>query len=139
MKRAGLVAIALVAVAAALRLYAFVHEDVQIFSDLIEFTKTAAQSLTSAGFWAGTRPPAVPLIHKLIGDDPTVIAWVQVIVGVCAWSALALAVFATTRSVVMSGVGLIAVLVLGSSSVVAEWDKVIVAAGWGRWLLALCF
>src|SRR5262245_44046463 len=66
MTRQRAIVAALIVCAAGLRLYAFAHQDLQIFSDLIEFDKVAAQPVTSVAFWAGSRPPAVPFVHKLL-------------------------------------------------------------------------
>lgn len=134
-----IIATALIVVAAALRLYAFTRQDVQVFSDTSAFQSVAIQPVLSEAFWAGMRPPAIPLVHKLLGSQPVVIAWAQVLLGLVAWSALALAVFATIAHRWMRHLALAAILLIGTSSVVAQWDKVILAESLTLSFMALCF
>ncbi len=110
------------------------------------------------GLLGAHRPPVYLFALKVLGENREVVTWMQLLVGVAAWTWLAFATARSLRTSAGRAVGLAAVLLLGSCLDVAQWDRVIgteslsislgvmiVAAAlwwWARWspvgVVALC-
>ena len=59
-----------------------------IWNDTRSYRSVADQPLWSGAFWAGHRPPLVPLVMKAVGSSAGFVA-VQAVVFVVAWAVLA--------------------------------------------------
>ena len=74
---------------------------------------------------AAHRPPVYPLFLKVLGENRQVVTWVQLVVGVAAWTWLAAATARNLRTQAGRAIGFVAILLVGSSLGVAQWDRVI--------------
>jgi hypothetical protein len=132
---------------AALRLVNFdTLQEVRSFPDTPVYTKLASRSLFDPTFWAGARPWTVPLVFKLLGNDPSSIAVVQLIFSIASWGALALRVAGAVQFAWLRAFAFGVMLLFSLSAEIAIWDGVLLPdsislsfmalliAGW-LWLL----
>jgi hypothetical protein len=107
-----------------------------IWTDTASYTTVAGHPLWSTGFWAGQRPPLVPLVMKLVGSNTGFVAF-QCLVAVAAWGFLALTV---GRLVAPGWRQLVAVwIVLGfaTSTPVILWNRSVLSESLSMSILAL--
>jgi hypothetical protein len=130
---------ALVALAYAWVRVAHLHaleEPLQTFDSAI-YLGMARMSPGDTRFWIGERPWTVPLVFKMLPDDPRAIAWFQLAVSTVCWT-LAAAVFARSlRAPLLRLAAFAAILLLSLSAAVAVWDGVILSESLSLSLMAL--
>ncbi len=76
-----------------------------------------------SGLTLRSRPPVVPFVYWMLGENTMRIAVVQGLVGGVSWLALAAAVQRTMRSRVAKAVVVGLVLIIGLTDVVCRWDS----------------
>jgi hypothetical protein len=77
------------------------------------------------GVLAAHRPPVYLLFLKLLGENRQLVTWVQILVALAAWVWLAAATARNLRSRPGRAIGFLAILFVGSSLGMAQWDRVI--------------
>jgi hypothetical protein len=84
-------------------------------------------SLFSVDFWAGPRPPSVPLLYKLLPDSNSWRALGQLVVSIGSWLTLAGVVAWCVRTPALRWVSAGLVLLLSLSVWVTQWDPLILS------------
>jgi hypothetical protein len=126
-RRTSLIAIGLVFVAYAwLRLgtAAPVIEKPRILADTTAYTRISAVPISKLDFWAGSRPPAFPLLLKITGQDYNLAAAVQLCISIVAWGLLALLVSQFLRPAWLQVSGFALILLFSVDRHIASWDFV---------------
>jgi hypothetical protein len=139
-KRFRLAAIALVFLAyAGLRLAtaAAVLEKPRILADTTAYTRISAQSADQLSFWAGSRPPAFPLLLKIAQQDYNRAATFQLVISILAWGVLALAVSSLLRPSWLQVAGFALLLAFSLDRHIAAWDFVMMTESLSLSSLAL--
>jgi len=107
-----------------------------IWFDSTSYATVAGHPLWSTGFWAGQRPPVVPLVLKLAGSSTGFTA-LQSLVAVAAWGLLAF----TVGQLVPAGWRRVAavwvVLAFASSTPVVLWNRSVLSESLSLSLLAV--
>jgi hypothetical protein len=99
---------------------------VSSYPDSQEYLATAHHSLLSSDFWAGERSPAVALLYKLLPSDHLREIG-QVALSIAAWLGLAAALARSLKMPAARVAGFVAVLLLGSTPWVVEWDPLMLS------------
>jgi hypothetical protein len=107
-----------------------------VWQDSKSYISVAGQAFWSLSFWAGARPPLVPLLWKLTGSPPSFVLG-QTLVAVAAWGALAWVVGRSAppgwRRTVATG----AVLAFATSPPIVIWDRSVLSESLSVSLIAL--
>jgi hypothetical protein len=106
-----------------------------IWTDSTSYAAVAGHPLWSTGFWAGQRPPLVPLLLKLV-DSSTGFVAMQSVVAVAAWGLLAFTVGALLAPGWRRVVAVWAVLALASSTPITLWNRSVLSESLSLSLLA---
>jgi hypothetical protein len=93
-----------------------------IWTDSTSYAAVAGHPLLSTGFWAGQRPPLVPLLLKLVNSSTGFVA-MQSVVAVAAWGLLAFTVGALLAPGWRRVVAVWAVLAFASSTPITLWNR----------------
>ncbi len=107
-----------------------------IWTDTASYMTVAGHPLWSTGFWAGQRPPLVPLVMKLVGATTGFVMF-QCLVAVAAWGFLA---FSVGRLVAPGWQRVVAVwIVLGfaTSTPVILWNRSVLSESLSMSILAV--
>jgi hypothetical protein len=107
-----------------------------IWFDSSSYATVAGHPLGSTGFWAGQRPPLVPLVLKLVGSATGFTA-LQSLVAVAAWGLLALTVGRLVPGGWRRVVAVWVVLAFASSTPVVLWNRSVLSESLSLSLLAL--
>src|SRR5438270_6870 len=105
--------------------------------DTAGYLDVASHSLFSLGFWAGARPPALPLLYKVLPDSDSARAWGQFAVSVVCWPLLAGAVARCLRPGVYRYLAFGAVLLFSMTIPIIQWDRVLLSESLSISLTAL--
>jgi hypothetical protein len=141
-------AVGAVVVFAAARIVPFARARVGLVLDSFDYLDLAKHE-SLFGRLSAHRPPGYLLVLSALGENRQLVTWFQLFAGIAAWSWLAFATARSLRTRLARGAAFVAILVLGSSLDVVQWDRLIgteslsislgvavVAAGlwwWGRW------
>jgi hypothetical protein len=107
-----------------------------IWTDTTSYAIVAGHSLLSTGFWAGQRPPAVPLLLKMVNSSYA-FTDLQSLIAVAAWGFLA---FTVGRMVSPGWRRLVAVwtvLAFATSTPIVLWNRSVLSESLSLSLLAL--
>lgn len=123
---------------AAYKLWQCLVGDPLVWQDSLSYQARAGLSLFGRGFWAGHRPPVIPLLWRLTGTDTSFVV-VQTIVSIVAWSTLAVVVALLARRtwprLLAGGV----VLGFAATTPIVQWDRSVLSESISLSLLALLF
>lgn len=110
-----------------LRLAAFLPASPRVFPDSGTYVEHSRQSLFGQAFWAGPRPPTLPLLYKLLPDGDSWRTGAQLAISIVSWLALAAAVAwcVGRRWVRLAGFAL--VLAFSCTVWVTQWDAVVLS------------
>jgi len=111
----------------ALRVVAFEGVTTVVYRDSESYLDVARQSLLSPGFWLGARPWTVPLIYKLLPGDDEARAIAQLVISMACWTALAVAVARSVRSLAYRSVAFAVVLAFSASFSIIRWDRLVLS------------
>jgi len=114
-------AIALYAIA---RFVPFARARVGMVLDSFDYLELARHT-SWLGLLAARRPPVYLLVLRVLGENRQLVTWLQLLVGTVAWAWLAVATARNLRTGAGRAVGFSAILVLGSSLEVVQWDRLI--------------
>ena len=125
-----------VAVAGTLRVWQVVGRPPLGWNDTADFVDSSLASWTSLGLWAGARPPAVPVILKVVGEDAATFVHGQAAFAVLCWAALAVSL-----ATVVPGRGrwpaAAAVVAFSTTSPVTMWERSVLSESLALSLMAL--
>lgn len=107
------------------------------FYDTTEFLDIASRPLTSAYFWATTRPPITPLFFRLLDADPSRIVTAQLWLSILSWGVLALVLALVIRTVWLKPIAFLLVLAFSLGQNVIIWDALILGDSMSLSFLAL--
>jgi hypothetical protein len=107
-----------------------------IWFDSTSYATVAGHPLWSTGFWAGQRPPLVPLVLKLVDSSNGFVA-LQSLVAVAAWGLLAFTVGRLVPAGWRRVVAVWIVLALASSTPVVLWNRSVLSESLSLSLLAV--
>jgi hypothetical protein len=93
-----------------------------IWQDSSSYAAVSAHSLFSMGFWAGTFPPIVPLLIRIVGSGTSFIV-VQSSIAAVAWGLLVLAVGVHLRNGVGRVVATLLILGFACSNAITLWNN----------------
>jgi hypothetical protein len=110
-----------------LRLAAFLPASPRVFPDSGTYVKYSRQSLFTQAFWAGPRPPTVPLLYKLLPDSDSWRTGAQLACSIVAWLALAAAVAWCVARPWVRLAGFAVVLAFSCSVWVTQWDAAVLS------------
>ena len=123
-------------VAGAVRIWQAVDRPALGWADTTDFVATSREAWASTGLWAGSRPPLVPVVLKLVGEDASAFVHWQAAVAVLCWVALAVSV-----ATVVPGRGrwfaAAAVVAVSLTSAVTMWERSVLSESLALSLLAL--
>lgn len=123
-------------VAGAVRIWQAVDRPALGWADTTDFVASSREAWASTGLWAGPRPPLVPVVLKLVGEDATAFVHWQAAVAVLCWAALAVSV-----ATVVPGRGrwpaAAAVVAVSVTSPVTMWERSVLSESLALSLLAL--
>jgi len=115
-------------------------QEVKVVIDSASYTNMASTPVWSSALWAHVPfPPTVPLIYKLLGESPYLIAYFQSALSILSWSLLAVCVAREMRAWWLRIVSFAAILTISLSSDVIIWDWNILSESLSLSLLALFF
>ncbi len=109
------------------------------FGDVHEYFEVASQSILSKSFWIAIRPPVIPLLYKLIGNNKDSISSFQLWFSILSWCSLALVVVSTCRSSVVKPVAFGAILGFSLSQEIIMWDYLILSESISISLMVIFF
>jgi hypothetical protein len=135
---AALAALAGIGVFAWFRIWQARVGDPLIWQDSLQYQSLGNQRLLSHWLWAGDRPPVTPLFWKLSGNATTFV-FLQTLVSILAWSALAVAVARLVRPRWGQRFGGAAVLGFAATRPVTQWDRSVLSESLSLSVLALLF
>jgi hypothetical protein len=115
------ITLALLGVFAAFRFWQALLPPQGVWEDSLDYEAVARFPLLSSSFWAGSRPPMVPLLWKLTGT-PTSFVVAQTAIAVLAWGFLAVTVGGLTPGGWQRILATAAVLAFACTLAVTEWD-----------------
>ena len=139
------------------RVIPFARAKVGVDFDSFDYLALARHD-SIGGTLAAHRPPVYLLLLKLLGENRQLVTWVQLVVALAAWVWLAAGTARNLRTRAGRAVGFVAILLVGSSLGMSQWDRVIgteslsISLGvttlavvlwwWGRWspwgIVAVC-
>lgn len=120
-----------------LRLGGFSGVRTLVYPDTAGYLDVASRSLFSLDFWAGARPPALPLLYKVLPDSDSARAWGQFAVSVVCWPLLAGAVARCLRPGAYRYLAFGAVLLFSMTIPIIQWDRVLLSESLSISLTAL--
>src|SRR4051812_16353317 len=82
-----------------------------------------ARHRSIGGVMATRRPPVYLLFLKLCAENGQLVTWLQLVVALAAWVWLAAATARNLETAAGRAVGFVAVLLVGSSLGIAQWDR----------------
>ncbi len=106
------------------------------WNDTVDFVASSQAPWASTGLWAGPRPPAVPVVLKLVGEAPGTYVHVQVGLAVVCWAVLAASVATVVRGRARWPAAA-AVVAFSSTSPVTMWERSVLSESLALSLLAL--
>ncbi|HEY5252702.1 MAG TPA: hypothetical protein VIJ09_13610 [Acidimicrobiales bacterium] len=107
-----------------------------IWTDTASYITVAAHPLWSTGFWAGQRPPLVPLMMKLVGTNTGFVTF-QCLVAVAAWGVLAFTVGRLVAPGWRRVVSIWIVLGFATSTPIILWNRSVLSESLSMSFLAL--
>ena len=96
--------------------------DPLIWQDSLQYQSLGNEPLFSHWLWAGDRPPVTPLFWKLAGNATTFV-FLQTLVSVAAWSALAVVTARLVRPRAGQLLAGAAVLGFAATRPITQWDR----------------
>ena len=114
-----------------------VLEKPRILADTTAYTRISAQPIDQIDFWAGSRPPAFPLLLKIAQQDYNRTAALQLGISILAWGLLALAVSRFLKFRWLQVAGFALVLLFSLDRHIAAWDFVMMTESLSLSSLAL--
>ncbi len=107
----------------------FKSPSIQPTNDAGAYLRTAAAPLSSQTFWVGEKPPLVPLIYKVLSNNPRSFVRFQFILSIFAWSTLAYTCAAFVKRASIRNALFAGVLTLSLGSDVSMWSHTIMSEG----------
>ena len=107
-----------------------------VWQDSKSYMSVAGRAFWSLGFWAGERPPLVPLVWKLTGS-PSSFVLAQTLVAVVAWGGLAWVVGRSAPPGWRRTVAAVAVLAFATSPPIVIWDRSVLSESLSLSLIAV--
>ena len=107
-----------------------------IWNDTRSYRSVAGEPLWSAAFWAGHRPPLVPLVMKAVGSSSGFVV-TQAVVSVLAWAVLAWTVGALVPEGWRRVVAVMVVLAFAAAEPVDLWNRSVLSESLAMSTLAL--
>lgn len=92
-----------------------------VWQDSFSYEAVSKMPLLSSSFWAGMRPPLVPLVMRVVGYGEGFTVF-QTVVAAIAWAALVIAVGSYLRSSLHRTIAALVILGFGLSSPIAQWN-----------------
>ena len=121
----------------ALRAWQLSGRGVLVWNDTADFLTLARSSWLDADLWAGGRPPAVPMVLKLLDGDVDRYMDVQAGIATVCWAALCASVASVVAPRWPRVVAVAAVLAFSLTTPVAMWERSILSESPGVSALAL--
>jgi hypothetical protein len=115
------ISLLLLAAFTAFRLWQALLPPPGVWQDSISYEAAAGFPFWSTGFWAGQRPPLVPLLWKATGT-PTSFVVTQTVIAAIAWGFLAITIGRLTRGSWRQVLAVAIVLLFACTLAVGEWD-----------------
>ncbi len=109
----------------------------RVFPDSVVYQTLASLSLFDRQFWIGGRPFTVPLFYKLLGGNPIVIGWFQLLFSIFCWSVLAVFVARNLKFPAMQLLACVVLLLFSLSLEITLWDGDILSESLSLSLLVL--
>ena len=106
------------------------------WTDSAAYAQVAHASIFSSGFWAGARPPLIPLVMKMVGTGTGFVV-AQSIAGSLAWGALAWAMTIHLRRGAPQLIGAAGVFAFACAEPVALWNNSVLSESLALSSLAL--
>ena len=116
-----------------------IREPRATFGDVHEYFAVSSFPITSSSFWIAVRPPTIPLLFKVIGNDVTRIWKFQLWLSILSWGILALAITKVIRSYLVKPVAFAFVLAFSLSQEIIMWDYLIISESIAISIMALLF
>lgn len=108
-----------------------------VWADTADFRAVAGEGWTSPWLWAGIRPPGVPVVLKLLGDDDGRFMDAQAAMAVGCWAVLCASVATVVAGRWPRVVAVGAVLALSLTTPVTMWERSVLSESPGISSLAL--
>ena len=99
-------------------------EKPRILADTTAYTRISTVPISAIDFWAGSRPPAFPLLLKLVAQNYNLAAAVQLGISIVAWGLLGFMVTRFLRPAWLQVAGFALVLFFSLDRHLASWDFV---------------
>ena len=107
-----------------------------IWNDSLIYRKIASAPLTNSGFWSGQRPPATPLLIKLVGSSDGYLM-AQVVIAALSWGFLAWTVGRLVAPGWRRVVAVWVILAFASAFPVTLWNRSVLSESLSMSLLAV--
>ncbi len=110
---------------------------VKTTADTTSYVRISQGSIFADSFLAGSRPWIFPLLLKLMTNDAQAVVWVQGILSIVSWSALAAAVAYSLRTPFLKIAAFIFILLFSLYRYILGWDSVLRTESLSLSLMAL--
>jgi hypothetical protein len=120
-----------------LSVFLFANTPIKSFPDTGSYLRTAELSVLDAEFWTAERPASVPLFFKLAGRSPNQITWMQEMLSIVCWTALAISVSSIASTGAVRIAALIVILAFSLTSDIHFWNSMILSESFNNSLFAL--
>ena len=107
------------------------------FDDSGSYLRAAEVSLFSLDFWTVNRPPFVPLIYKILGNDLLKISIFQIIFSSLCWGILAVVASRIFKTRIIQLISFTIILLFGLSADILRWDTIVMSESISISLFAL--
>jgi hypothetical protein len=132
-----LVLVAAAAVGAGVRVWQVGGRAGLAWSDTADFLAGSAAPWLSLELWAGERPPAAPVLLKVVGGDADAYVVWQAAIAVACWAALATSVFTVVAGRRARWLAALVVLGFSVTAPVAMWERSVLSESLAISLMAL--
>ncbi len=124
----------------ALRLLVFRLDETRSYPDTLSYLSLAEAPVVDPSFWAGERPPALPLFYRLLGVTETRVeqaAIAQFVLSVAAWTTLAAVIAARLRTSWLRPPAFGLLLLFALTEDISMWDRLLLSESISLSTLAL--
>jgi hypothetical protein len=135
--RIGLVFVASMAVAAAVRTWQVIGREAVWWNDSADFLASARTGLFSVERWAGPRTVAAPLLLSLAQFEPRAYVLWQAAIAVACWAALAASVWTVMGEGRARWLGALAIVAFSCTVPVTMWERSVLSESLAASTLAL--
>ena len=115
----------------------YIREPRATFGDTSDYFQIASISIFSSSFWLSVKPPVVPLILKVLGDNIFTISTYQLWFSILCWGLLSYVVTKALQFDFIKPIAFSLILAFSMSEEIIMWDYVILSDSFALSILAL--